>query len=304
MTNDHLAELNLLLNFALNARKMQKLILHEKYKDFEPRLYPHIGLQAPASSQKSQLLGAIGDIIKCDVHHDITYPNLVGSISKDTKQLLPAAIWQARKGVLLLDEFNQDEKGKVLRALLPIMEDEYYSRSLGLFCVPSKVGNKDCFMRVKDGRIEIKVKLPVMFATMHNYMMSTAVEIYAMLQRCIWYDYQLSDRERIDTMQGNPPFEYEPVDVLKCVEIDKADYTRILNYAFKNIHHNVIERGTLDLCRAFAVYGWNNQLFELIVKCKNMVEERRETAIAENTRRASGGHGRSMQNLRPREREG
>jgi len=294
MTDDHKKELNMLLNFVVNSRKLQKIIIHEKYKDFEPRLYPHVGLQAPPSSQKTQTLKEVAQVLKCEVHHDITYPNLVGSISKDTKQLLPAAIWNNRKAALLLDEFNQDEKSKVLRALLPIMEDEYYSRGLGLFCVPSKVGDKNMFMRVKDGRIEIKVKLPIVFGTMHNYLYSTAIETYALMQRCIWYDYNLTNEERQSVMDGEPLFVYEPIDVPKVVEIDRVDYSRLLKMTFAYAHTNIIERATLDIVRAFSLYRDYPALFNLILRCKNKVEEYRERALQANTNR--------LRNLRPRKK--
>ena len=296
---NHGEAISFLINFALDSLKLKTLEV-EKRPEGKKRLTEplrpqiHILLQSKKGSFKSTILRQIGKDREMPVFTDVTFPSLVGSIDKETKQILPAGAWLCRNNTLLIDEWADNfERKAVINALLQLTEGGEYARSISRFSMPSEENDSDLFFKVKNGQIRVKTKFSLILATMHNLLRSSNDETQALISRAIPYSFQLSQEELDSIVSGNPLLILKPKKKVKeNVKIKYADFKRLLEISH-GAKETIFSRTFGDLCRCFAIYGWNDAYFNFIIELKNHAETQAEIGKAQ---RAA-----SFANLRPRE---
>lgn len=296
---NHGEALSFLINFALDSLKVKTIQIEKRpegkrtiLESLRPQI--HILLQSPKGSFKSTMLKQVGKAQEVPVFTDVTFASLVGSIDKETKQVLPAGAWLARKNVFLIDEWaeNLDRKA-VVNALLQLTEGGEYARSISRFSSPLDEFDNELFFKVKNGQIQIKTKFSMIMATMKNLLRSTNDETQALISRTIPYAFTLSQNEIKNIVSGQPLFKLKSKKNIKeHVRIKYADFQRILEISL-GAKDTILSRAFGDIARCFAVYGWNDEFFNFIIERKNHAEGQAELGKAQ---RAA-----SFANLRPRE---
>jgi len=280
---NHGEALSFLINFSLDSLKIKKLAIHSKILR-EERPQVNVYLQAPRGSLKSTLLKEIGRHSAVPVITSITFPALVGSIDKETKQLLPASAWKCRNKPLLIDEWADNEnRREVVNALLQLTEGGEFTRELSRFVVPFESEKEELplFFRAKDGRLSMRTRLSLVLATMHNLLRSSSMAIQALISRCIPYSFQLTKPEMRKIAEGEPFLRIkEKKNVKPEVTITRGTYAKLLDYAEGAGESNYM-RSLGDLCRCFAVYGWKPEYFDFILERQNAAEAQFLLAQAE-----------------------
>lgn len=268
----HTKELSLLVNLSINSLRLDKLTLEEKTGPKEIRPQLHAILHAPKSSLKSTILDTIGDTHGVETITDISFPGLVGSAEKLTGQFIPGVAWDYRRKPLLLDEWAEsDERKKLVNALLQLTEGGHFARKLGIRTNEFSKKDGPFHIKVKDGWIIVRTRFSLTLATMHDIRRSTNKDIQALISRCVPYSFTLSEDEIDAALQGYPLYEPKIWEFPKEATIDNRTYSRIIKLAH-SADIAIRPRAVGDLCRAYAMLGWDKDAFKFIIDCKNNAE--------------------------------
>lgn len=143
----------------------------------------HLFISAPFGEFKSTLLKEINQAYPSKIYTHLTFPSLIGSIDKHTKQIIPAAAWECRNKLMLLDEFIATRPSLVSQTLLQLLEDQYYSRKIAVYSADLNEEDGDLFFRVKQGSIEVKTRFLCIMATMKNIKKAREYAFKALLSR-------------------------------------------------------------------------------------------------------------------------
>jgi hypothetical protein len=275
-TSETLKILNKLVNIAAHSVKIKKLITKEPYKDYEMRPQLHILISAPSGEMKSTILREISQYYPSKIITDLTFPSLVGSIDRTTKQIIPAAVWECRNKLMLLDEYTSTRESLVTRALLQLLEDQYYSRKIATYSADLNEEDGDLFFKVKSGNIEVKTRFSCIIATMRNIERAGEQVFRALVSRCTPIRYEMSEEEIKQVLEGRKLIYPEKFDVEEIVEIPTEEYKRIIEVVSEEIKRSnernakqVLARTVGDCCRVFAVLGKHDEgLYRTIVRLK------------------------------------
>lgn len=293
---NHGEALSFLVNFALDSIRLKKLLIEKKTrgkKVLRPeRSQIHVLLTAPKGQMKSTILKEISAFCSSPVFTDLTYPALVGSIDKETKQVIPAGAWECRKNLLLLDEWNfkTDGRDDTLKALLQFTESGEYSRKIARYVMPFE-SDKDqmpFFFRVKDGNIHVKTKFSLIMTSMYDLARRTQKDTEALVSRTIPYHYEMSREELNAYSLGKEILTLEPKEKIpEQVTIKYSRYKQIVSFCEGAKDGNAL-RTIGDIARAYAIYGWKPDLFNFIIERKNIAETKLAQAKASNAERYAG----------------
>jgi hypothetical protein len=304
----HSESLSFLINFAINSLKVKSLKIEKKIKGkkvlVSERPQIHLLLHAPKGQLKSSMLKEISELQKIPIFTGLTFPALVGSIDKETKQVIPAGAWECRNNLLLLDEWNfklhyEDE---TLKALLQLTESGQYSRKIARYAAPFETEKKELplFFKVKDGNILVKTKFSLILATMYDLASRTQKDAEALVSRTIPYSYQLNRAELNSVSQGEQLLNLKPKENIPSEIIIKHEkYKKLLNFCDTATDANFL-RTVGDISRAYAIYGWKPELFTFIIERKNTAENKLEAAKQKNAIRYAGlmqGQARKLDNV-------
>jgi hypothetical protein len=275
-TSETLRILNKLVNIAAHSVKIKKLITKEPYRDYEMRPQLHLLISAPFGEMKSTILREISQLYPSKIITDLTFPSLVGSIDRTTKQIIPAAVWECRNRLMLLDEYTATRESLVTRALLQLLEDQYYSRKIATYSADLNEEDSDLFFKVKSGNIEVKTRFSCIIATMRNIERAGEQVFRALVSRCIPIRYEMSEEEIKQVLEGRKLIYPEKFDVEEIVEIPTEEYKRIIEVVSEEIKRSngrnakqVFARAVCDCCRVFAVLGKHDEeLYRTIVRLK------------------------------------
>jgi uncharacterized C2H2 Zn-finger protein len=269
---NHGEAISFLANFSLDGLRMKRLTITSKSsRNIRPQ--PNLYLQAPKGNVKSSILEEIAAFSLSQVTTGITYPALVGSVDKETKQTLPAVAWKCRDKPLLIDEWA-DNPGRVevINALLQITEGGKYSRDISRFMAPYEEKDGELYFRAKDGHISLRTRTSLILATMHNLLRSPNMGIQALISRCIPYAFRLTKEEMRHIIEGEPFLKLRPKKKIKeTATIKRKDTARLLDYAEGAGETNYM-RSFGDLARCFAIYGWRPDYFDFILERQNFAE--------------------------------
>jgi hypothetical protein len=275
-TSETLRILNKLVNIAAHSVKIKKLITKEPYRDYEMRPQLHLLISAPFGEMKSTILREISQLYPSKIITDLTFPSLVGSIDRTTKQIIPAAVWECRNKLMLLDEYTATRESLVTRALLQLLEDQYYSRKIATYSADLNEEENGLFFKVKSGSIEVKTRFSCIIATMRDIRRIREQIFLALISRCIPIRYEMSKEEINQVLEGRKLISHENHDVKEVVEISTEDYKHIKEVVNEEIEmgnirnaKQVLARTIGDCCRIFAVLGRHDEkLYKAILRLK------------------------------------
>lgn len=251
-----LADVPPLLNISCSSQKMRSLqveLPQSKVRVLRPQL--HLFISAPKASFKSAMLTEAQKVHGGIYQIGVTYPALVGSVDKLTGELTDSLAWNARDSVLYLDEFVTGERrDQLIKALLPLLSEQYYARSLGLKSVEKRSTSKGNYYRVHRGRIELRVRFVAVIATMYSVkMFAKYVSHEALLDRCVPVQYEVTNGERDEVALGGSVYDQRPYDCPREVTVSRKDFERVYGL-WKTYSDRVHDPRALDDClRAFAV---------------------------------------------------
>lgn len=277
-----LDELNLLLNLVVASARLRTIRM-EQTEDasrvFEMRPQLHTIMSGDLGTAKSTAIKQLAKMMGCEPYMSITTPGLVGSIDSDTKEINPGAAWDARHGVLAVDEFNFKDRGgrppEVLDALLALTENEqYYQKKVGLrnkSHLERDTTNSNLYFKVEAGTIEVRTNFVMMIGTMDRLDFYNQ-KLKAFISRCLPIRWHPSDDVFTTLLAGQPIYEYR--DLLRAPSLDVrvpyTDYRTIIDYVYAS---NVPREGRLrvigDCVRAFAILQEHNQaVYDMIIRLK------------------------------------
>lgn len=308
----HGEAISFLVNFALDSIRLKKLSIEKKTKGKKiirpERSQVHVLLTAPKGQMKSTILKEISQFCASPVFTDLTFPSLVGSIDKETKQVIPAGAWECRKNLLLLDEWNfkTDGHDDTLKALLQFTESGEYSRKVARYVIPyeSEKDQLPFFFRVKDGNIHVKTKFSLVMASMYDLARRTQKDTEALVSRMIPYHYEMSREELNAYSLGREILHLKLKEKIpETATIKYSKYKKIVNYCSGAKDGNAL-RTIGDIARAYAIYGWKPQIFDFIIERKNIAETKLAQAKVSNAERYAGLlQGRAKSEIQKREEE-
>lgn len=257
------------INISLATSRIKKIVVEEKKGDWEFRTNINLFIFGRIGSTKSTFLGEIArKTAGKEPFTDLTYPALIGSIDKLTRQLLIGACWECRNSLLLLDEFDFGNRKKdAIRTLLQLIEGGKYSKKIASFSAPTHEKDGDLFYSFENGTFNIKTRFALITATMKNPYQTQNAELKALMSRSICIPLYPNNKELKRIAQGYPIFTYKEIPVKEEVKINKKDYNRILNYVDNRNDGTNYLRIVGDCVRVFAVLKKHNfKLYSLIIK--------------------------------------
>lgn len=258
-------DMSKLINIAIATARIKSI--STPHSDIRP--FMHLLLYGRIGSGKSTILYEVSKATGIIPLMNLSRPNIVGSVDKTTGNFTPPAIWESRNNVLLIDEFNVGKKSperEMLKNLLPIMEFPEYKKKIGYRCNEFKEGNKnDLFCFVKNNIIHCKSRFVFFANTMMNINKTQMYELKALCSRCVVIPYYPSIEELQRKARGEPLYVYKKYNPKPTTKIDKKTYNRILTFIeSRKIHPEQYLRTIGDLCRAYAVMGFKEDVFDLI----------------------------------------
>lgn len=259
------------VNLALASSRIKEIKLEQEKGIFNLRPNLNLFIYGSIASSKSTLLNQISDKTNCHSPlTDLSFPALIGSIDKMTRQILIGSCWDCRNSLLLLDEFDFSKRNKDdIRALLQLIESGKYNRKLASFSSPTKEEDEELFYEFQNGTFKIKTRFSLIVTTMKYPYSSQNKELQALVSRSITIPFYPTKEELIKIAKGNPIFQYQEKEIKEKVFIKKKDYNYILTYVSENLNGNFTNflRIVGDCCRVFAVEGKHKkELYNLIIK--------------------------------------
>jgi len=262
-----------LINIAIATSKIKKIIVEEISGNWDLRTNINIFIYGSIGSTKSVLLNEISKKINClQPFTDLTYPALIGSIDKLTRQLLIGACWECRNSIMLLDEYNLTKRTKDdIRALLQLIEGGKYNKKLASFSAPTTKKDNDLYYSFENGTFNIKTRFSLILATMKYPYTSQNSEVKAFVSRSIVIPFYPNKQELINVAKGYPIFTYKNLTPKKLeILVKKKDYKIILNYISNRSTELNFLRILGDCVRIFAVLDKHRfDLYDLIIKLGN-----------------------------------
>ena len=262
--------INEIINITLASAQIEKITIKENFGDWDSRSNINLFIYGQIGSTKSTLLKQIAKQTKSrNPYTDMTYPALIGSVDKMTRQLIVGACWNCRNKLMLLDEFNFSKKNKDdLRALLQLIEGGEYSKKLASFSSPIEEKDKDLFYNFKDGDFDIKTRFSLIIATMKYPYTSQNQEVQALVSRSITIPFYPDRKILKEIAHGKPLFKFKDLAPKeKNIIISKANYNKILDYVDGKSKSDNFLRIIGDCVRVFAVVGKHRfDLYDLIIK--------------------------------------
>jgi hypothetical protein len=265
-TTQILSTLNRLINISGSSLRIKKLVIKEPYRDYELRPQLHLLISAPFGELKSTVLKEVTRIYPAKIYTHITFPSLVGSIDRSTKQIIPAATWECRHKIMILDEYTATKPTMVTDVLLQLLEDGYYSRKIATYSADLNETDGDLFFRVKSGSIEVKTRFACLIATMKNVRKAREYIFKALLSRCIPICYKMTKKEIDQVLDGKRLIKKEVYKPRKVVKISTQNYMHIRKVLDRAIElfsikrpEQILARAVGDCCRCFAVLGRHDE---------------------------------------------
>jgi len=261
------------VNYALASSKIKNIKIKQEVGEYNLRPNINLFIYGSIGSSKSTLLNQIAEKTKSKAPYtELSFPALIGSVDKMTRQLVIGASWECRNSLLLLDEFNFAKRNKDdIRALLQLIEGGKYNRKLASFSAPQEEIDEDLYYKFENGEFNIKTRFSLILATMKYPYTSQNQELQALISRSITLPFYPSKEVLKKIAQGYSIFNYKDKSPKKeNIIINKKDYDYILNYVDKKVEENNFLRIVGDCVRIFAIEEEHKtDIYDLIIKFGN-----------------------------------
>lgn len=257
------------VNLALASSKIKNIKIEQKNQIYHLRPNINLFIYGSIGSSKSTLLNEIALKTGCKYPYtDLSFPALIGSIDKMTRQLIIGASWECKNSLLLLDEFDFSRRNKDdIRALLQLIEGGRYNRKLASFSAPQEEIDDDLFYKFENGEFNIKTRFSLILATMKYPYTSQSKELQALVSRSICIPFYPTKEELKKIAEGYPIFNYKNKESNnKEITINNEDYNKILDYIDDKTDETNFLRILGDCLRIFALEQKHNfKLYDLVV---------------------------------------
>lgn len=265
-------EMTWLINVALATAKIRKLTVQEPNIKYNLRPSLHVILQSKVSSTKSTILEQIGSEITKPILTEITRPGLVGTIDQKTMQLIPGASWECRNSLMLIDEVSFSDKDNSYDAFLMLLEQQKYSKRFGLFSASQETKDKDLYLRVDKGQIDIKTRFSCIMATMKRLEYMRGQRFRALMTRVVPYQFDLNEEDLNKIAEGHSLVTIQDTKIDPEIHISLEDYQKIKELVNKElskcstkfIREELFLRSIGDACRIYAVTKSMDKIPEVI----------------------------------------
>ena len=263
-----------LINIAISTAKIKKL--STPYADIRPNM--HSILVGRVGSLKSTILRIICDQFKTDSQFGITSATVLGTIDKQTNIPILPSIWECRNSILPIDEFNVDyfSKGSrsALGTLLSVLEYPKFEKKLG-YRTNQEINEKDgdLYLKIKNGSIKINTRFTLIGNTMMPLDKKQRLqELEALKTRCLIIPYYPTMTELRHMISGDNLYKFSKFNSQPIVSITQVIYEKLIELTIQaGIKEESFVRTVGDLCRAYSVVGFNEKIFEIILKIKNRI---------------------------------
>ncbi len=284
-------ELSLIINIAIATSKIRELILPHK----RIRPFMHLLMHGQIGSGKSSILQEVLVNLKKVQSVRLSQATIYGTVDKQSGEFIPPVTWDSRNSVLGLDDFYVPKEGEtrnVVRSLLSLMENPIYTKKIGFRCNEFKEKDKDLYCIVNKNIIEVKTRFVIFANTMANLnrkLFNPDFEAFA--SRCLILPYYPSLEDLKRKARGEPDYIYKNYKIKKdIVEIKKRNYNKILDFIDEyNIKEINYFRTLGDICRIFAIVGFKKDIFDLIMRSRNIEKIKKDEKSSLNNNNAKGG---------------
>jgi len=269
--------LNDLINISAASIRIRRVIIKEKFRNYELRPQLHLFISAPFGQFKSTLLNEISKSYPTTLLTNLSFPGLVGSIDRTTHQIIPGSAWEARNKILLLDEFTATRQSMVTDALLQLLENQFYSRKIATFSADQEEIDDDLYFKVRKGAMELRTRFAAIFATMKDIRYMRKQVTRALISRCIPIRYEMDKSEVDQVLDGKRILEPKQYKTKEKVVVKNRDYQRIREIIDEGIEiekvkkpEEILARTVGDCCRVFAVLGEHDEnLYRWVLRLKS-----------------------------------
>lgn len=259
-----------LINISLACAKLKEITVEQEQGNYNLRTNLNLFIYGQIGSTKSTLLKEIAKKTKSkQPYTDLSYPALIGTVDKMTRQLIVGASWECRNSLLLLDEFNFSKQNKDdLRALLQLIEGGEYNKKLASFSSPMEETDEDLKYNFLNGEFNIKTRFSLIIATMKYPYRSQNQELQALASRSICLSWYPDKKEILKLAQGHSLFKFvdkTPKSLSKTIK--KKDWDYILKFVEEKTDSPNLIRIVGDCARIFVIESKHRKdLYDLIIK--------------------------------------
>jgi len=263
------SDISFLINTAIASAKIKKLHVEEKGGMYRMRPSLHVILSAPVGQVKSTIMEQIAPVVNREIITESTRAGLVGSLDNKTYQMIPGAAWECRNSLLLMDEFTFGKKREGWEVFLQLLETQKWGKRIGVFSSDQHELDGDLYYKVSRGRIDMKTRFACIAATMKKFEFQSGQSFRAFVTRCVPYMFDLDEKDLEEIAEGKKVFKYCDLNPKEDVAISHKVYRRIMAHVRKGmlscsvpwIKKELYLRSIGDLCRAYAVWGKNDNNF-------------------------------------------
>lgn len=274
-------DLNKFVNLGCSSAKVEKITVNRF--NGEPReIRPQINLflSARYGEFKSSIMRSAQKCYGGVYRWDMSYAGLVGSVDKNTGELVDSLAWEARGKTLFVDEFHKDRYGYLWNAFRALLEGDEYARSISMKKISQPPNKwKDCYYKIQKGSICIKSRFATIMASMYPLKIWTEdVSTTAVLDRCIPVRYHVTPEQMYQIMEGKQIFRYEPYSPEPEIIISASAHNEILHFWKANTpkEQKLDPRAFDNLLRTFAVIGNHDyDLYRLSMNCEMELNRQR-----------------------------
>jgi len=264
-----LKDISVLINLTIASLQIKSI--KTPYRDLK-RTNLHILIYGKVGSTKSSILYKVAEILKGDVMKGLTKANLLGTVDKNTKEVIAPTIWDCRHNFLFIDEYylnHRDAIGReLLNELLSIMENPFYTKKISYSSQGFDKKDKGLYCKIKDKNITIKTKFGLFLNTMMNINSTQIHEFKALKTRCLCVPMYFDRKILQKIAHGMNLYKYEKLKTkrINCTVSDKI-YSQIEDMVYNSkVDDESYLRKIEDLCRIYAVLGKiDEDIFNLVL---------------------------------------
>jgi len=262
-----------LINIAVATAKIEEIKI--PYSPYKIRPFMHCIICGLIGTGKSTILNKICDKTGTFPQFNLTSATLLGTVDKTTGIPTVPAVWEARNSVLGIDEFKVskgDSNRSHLNNFLSILESPKYVRKIGYRCNDFEEKDGDLFCKIKDGKIMVNSRFVMIASTMMRLdRPQRMIELVALKSRCLIIPHYPSLSDIKDKLHGIEHYKYKEYIVKKKCVINKTKYNKIVDLVMDSkLNIEDCLRTVGDICRAYAIVKWNDEIFQKIIKIKKL----------------------------------
>jgi len=264
-----ISNISVLINLTIASLQLKSIELPTRKLK---RTNLHIILYGKVGTTKSSILYKVAEKMQGNVIKGLTKANLLGTMDKTTKMVIPPAIWECRNNFLFIDEYylNCHDKGgrELINELLSVMENTSYSRNLSYTSSGFNEKEGDLYCKIEKNRIKVNTKFSLFLNTMMTLDATKIYEFEPLKSRCLCIPLYF-DRPMLSKIaDGLKLYQYKHIKAKKInCKINIKKYAEIKAFVDNSTTKDTrYLRRIEDLCRIYAILGKiDAEIFNLVL---------------------------------------